>query len=302
MILITGGTGFVGSNIVDKARGKGLSIRCLVRSEAGVQSASGGEPLQKLGVETALGDILQPDTLDEAMQGVSAVIHLVGIRVEVGEATFERIHLDGTKNVVDAAKKAGVRRYIQKSALGTRADSRSRYSQTKWKAEEYVRSSGLHHTIFRPSVIFGKKDGFINLFAKQIRFSPIVPIVAGKTLFQPIWVEDVADGFLQALKKEETIGREYEMVGLDRISMAELIHWIIQAKKTWRLKIHLPFPFMRVNAFILEKILPSPPITRDQLINLEEDNVGDPTVMMRDRGIEPKRVREYLEERFGKNQ
>ena len=296
MILITGGTGFVGSHILRKANEKNIEVKCLVRNE------ERGKKLKENGVETVEGDILNPETLDSAMKDISSVIHLVGIRLEVGEATFEKIHYEGTKNVVDAAKKAGVQRYVHMSALGTRIDSRSNYSRTKWKAEEYVRSSGLKYTIFRPSIIFGVNDGFLNLFANQIRFLPIVPIVAAKTRFQPIWIEDVAECFLGALKKEDTIGNAYELVGRDQFSMAELINGIIQAKNTWRIKIHLPFLFMRVNAFLLEKLLPRPPITRDQLINLEEDNIGDPEPMMRDFGIEPRRVTDYLQERFGKKE
>ena len=294
MILLTGGTGFVGSTIVRKSQERNLKVRCLVRKNGALNA-----PLQEIGVETVEGDILKPETLDRGMEGVSVVIHLVGIRLEIGDANYERIHFEGTKNIVDAAKRAGVKRYIHMSALGVREGSRSRYFQTKWKAEEYVRSSSLQYTIFRPSIIFGQKDEFLNMFAKQIRFSPIVPIVAPKTLFQPIWVEDVAECFLRAIEKKETIGMEYELAGLDRISMENLINAIVEAKKTWRLKIHLPMPMMKVNAFLFEKLLPRPPVTRDNLINLEEDNIGDPEPMMRDFGIVPRRVGEYLAERFG---
>jgi NADH dehydrogenase len=296
-ILITGGTGFVGTNIVKRAIEKGTQLKCLVRSEKKART------LKDFGVETIEGDILQPETLDAAMRGVSGVIHLVGIIAEAGDSTFERIHFEGTKIVVDAVKKAGIKRYIHMSALGVRAGALSRYSQTKWQAEDYVRSTDLNYTIFRPSVIYGKKDGFLNLFAKQIRFSPLVPIVgSGKTLFQPIWVEDVAECFLRSFENEKTIRKEYELVGLDRLSMEEMIDGIILSKKTWRLKIHLPIPFMKVNAFIFEKLLPRPPITRDQLVNLEEDNIGDPDPMMKDFGIEPKRVVDYMDEIFGKQE
>jgi NADH dehydrogenase len=293
-ILITGGTGFVGTNIVERVVQKGIHLRCLVHSEKKART------LKDLGVESIEGDILLPDTLDAALVGVTGVIHLVGIRLEVGEATFERIHFEGTKNVVDAAKRSGVKRYVHMSAVGTHSEARSQYSQSKWKAEEYVRSSGLDYTIFRPSIIFGFNDGFINLFAKQIRFLPIIPIVAKNTRFQPIWVNDVSECFLRSLENEETIRKEYELVGLDRLSMEDLIDGIIHAKKTWRLKIHLPIPFMKVNAFIFEKLLPRPPITRDQLVNLREDNIGNPNPMMKDFGIEPKKVTDYLQERFGK--
>src|SRR3989304_8264423 len=168
MILITGSTGFVGRNIVKKAKEKGLKLKCLVRSPERARSVLGDN------IEFAQGDVLNSNSLDKAMEGVEAIIHLVGIIVETKGASFENVHYHGTVNVVEAAKKAGVKRYLHMSALGTRADAESRYHKTKWQAEENVRNSGLDWTIFRPSVIFGSEDEFINMFIRMIKLSPII--------------------------------------------------------------------------------------------------------------------------------
>jgi NADH dehydrogenase len=260
--------------MVRMASERGLQVRVLSRGEKKPE-------VQNLpGVEWFQGDVLDPASLDRAMEGVETVIHLVGIITEVGEATYERVHYEGTVHVVDAAKRAGIRRYLHMSALGTRPNAVSRYHQTKWKAEEYVRASGLDFTLFRPSIIYGEKDDFINRFAGIVRRAPVVPIIGtGKGKLQPIWVEDVGECYLQALEKEETIGETYELGGPDRYTLEEIIDLVMETLGKRRPKIHIPLPLMRINAFFLEKLLEEPPINRDQLIMLQEDNVCDPTRM-----------------------
>src|SRR5207237_1119041 len=106
-----------------------------------------------------------------------AVIHLVGIISKVGRNTFENVHTQGTQNIVTSAREAGIKRFVHMSALGSRANAVSRYHQSKWAAEEAVRRSGLDYTIFRPSIIYGPKDHFVNLFDKMARFSPVLPVM-----------------------------------------------------------------------------------------------------------------------------
>jgi len=291
MILITGGTGFVGASVVKKGLEKGLRIKCLVRNP------NRAESILTENTELVQGDILNSKSLEQAMAGVNTVIHLVGIIVETKGASFEAVHYHGTVNVVEAAKKAGVKRYLHMSALGTRAEAKSKYHKTKWQAEEYVRSSNLSWTIFRPSIIFGQKDEFLNMLIQMVKLSPVIPIIGrGKGMLQPIWVEDVAECFIRALDKESTIGKVFELGGPDKFNIENLIDLILKIKKKNRCKIHLPISFMKLNAAIMETVLAKPPLTTDQLTMLEEDNTCDIETMEKEFGIEPKRVEEYLKE------
>lgn len=269
-VFITGGTGFVGRSVVRRALAEGHEVCCLVRKRERAKQ------LEALGVQCFEGDILNAGSLIPAMRGCDAVIHLVGIIAEVGKATFEAIHYQGTVNVVKAAQQAGIRRYVHMSALGTRPDAVSRYHQTKWRAEEHVRTSGLEFTIFRPSIIFGKDDQFMNMLIRLVRLSPIVPIIgAGTARLQPIWVEDVAACFIRALQGTKTGNKVYELGGSEPISFEDLIDLLIQRMGKSRLKIHVPVFVMEINAAIMGLVLRRPPLTRDMLIMLQEDNTCD---------------------------
>ena len=151
-VFVTGGTGFVGRAVIQALRAEGYAVRCLVRRGSERDLRGFGA------IERVEGDVMARQSLDDGMTGCDAVVHLVGIiheRPAIG-STFERVHLQGTQNVLDAAAAAGARRYVHMSALGSRPGARSRYHQTKWAAEEAVRSSPLPWTIFRPSIIDGR--------------------------------------------------------------------------------------------------------------------------------------------------
>ena len=285
MILVTGGTGFVGSNIVRLLVKKGQKVRCLVRE------SSPRNVLDGLDVEFCTGDILVPDTLKETLQDIDTVIHLVGIIKEIGGATFERIHTEGTKNVLEAARNAEIKKYIHMSALGTRSGGLSRYHKTKWLAEEAVRNSGLKYVILRPSIICGADDEFVNMFAKMIRqtfITRIIPVIGkGESRMQPIYVGDVAHCFVEAAINENISNKTYEIGGPDAISFNEILDTIMKVMQKARFKIHLPMSMFKPLAFLMEKTLKDPPLNRDQLIMLREDNVCDITEMKSDFNIQP---------------
>jgi NADH dehydrogenase len=201
--------------------------------------------------------------------------------------------------MVTAAKKAGIKRFIHMSALGSSPKAASRYHQTKGKAEEYLRASGLDYTIFRPSIIFGPEDQFINWLCRLIRYSPIIPIIGpGTNKLQPIYVEDVAECFIRALNKPITIGRSYDLGGPAQLTIEGLIDLLLKILNKSRLKIHLPIPLMKLNAGLLERLLPSPPLTRDQLLMLQQDNICDTEPVLKDFGIQlmplEKAIAQYL--------
>lgn len=268
MILITGCTGFVGFSLIQRFIREGKKVRGLVRHPDRVRD------LGYANIEQVRGDILDRAALASAMEGIDQVIHLVGILFENQKAQFKQIHVTGTENVMEAAQKAGVKRYLHVSALGTRPNARSRYHQTKWQAEQCVRQSGLHYTIFRPSVIFGQRDDFTNQFARMARFSPVVPILGdGRAKMQPIWVEDVAHCLVHALDDPTTVGETFELGGPEQLTFREIMDAILRATGKARLKLRLPFPLLKFNATILERLLSHPPITTDQLLMAQENNV-----------------------------
>ncbi len=270
MILITGCSGFVGSTLAAVLVNAGHRVKGLARHPR--QDQHGDFP----DIPMVAGSILEPDSLDRTMEGVDTVIHLVGILVEKGAQTYESVHHQGTRNVLTAALKAGVKRYLHMSALGTREGAASQYHQTKWAAECAVRESNLAWTIMRPSVIFGPRDNFVNIFINMAKFAPALPLLgSGSAQMQPVWVEDVARCFLLALDKPETIGRTYELGGPDRLTFREILEAILEARNKRRLLLPIPFALLKPQAALMERLLPTPPLTNDQLIMAQEDNTCD---------------------------
>jgi uncharacterized protein YbjT (DUF2867 family) len=278
-VFVTGATGFVGEEILRQLHAAGHGIRMLARHP---RSKSVQEDAARHGAEVHAGDVVDAPSLAGALEGIEAVIHLVGIISEVGTNTFEKVHTRGTENMVTAAQQAGVKRFVQMSALGTRPNAVARYHRSKWAAEELVRRSGLDWTIFRPSIIYGSKDHFVNLFAAISRYSPVVPVMgSGRSRLQPVPVADVAACFVGALSKPHSIGQTYDLCGKDVLSFVGVLDAILAVTGRKRLKLHVPMGLARLQAAALEIIFPrllgkAPPLNRDQLLMLNEDNVGDP--------------------------
>lgn len=294
-VFVTGATGFVGRVVIHALRAEGFKVRCLVRR------GSEHELRGQEAVERVEGDVLVRQTLDEGMGGCDAVVHLVGIIREHPRrgVTFERLHVDGTLNVLGAAAAAGVRRYLHMSALGASTSARSQYHKTKWLAEEAVRASALPWTIFRPSIIYGKGDAFVSMLAGMIRRLPLVPVIGeGRQKLQPIPVEQLAEAFQRALTRGETIKQIYEVGGPDSVSMVELLDAIGRALGHRHVrKIHLPIGLMRALAIVLEAI-PTFPLTVDQITMLGEDNTCDPSPFFRTFNLAPIHLQAGLDRLF----
>jgi NADH dehydrogenase len=276
-VLVTGGTGFVGREILARLDGSGHAVRLLVRQPESVTTSG---LARRHRAEVCQGDILEPASLGAAMEGVDAVIHLVGIISEFRANTFERVHIQGTANVVGAARKAGVRRFIHMSALGTRPDAVARYHQSKWIAEEIVRAGGMNWTIFRPSIIYGPGDGFVNLFARMARVSPIMPLIGGgRAKMQPIPVGEVATAFVKALTEPRAVGQMFDLGGGEVLTLEEIVDAVMAATGRRRFKVRVPLFVARCQAAVLEAVFPAllhrpAPLNRDQLLMLREDNTG----------------------------
>lgn len=274
MILLTGSTGFVGTHLLKGLLEAGFQVRCLVRP------GSPGRDKIDPRAEKAYGDILDKESLVKAMVGVETIIHLVGIIEEGPGVSFEAIHVLGAKDVVDAAIGAGVKKFIHMSALGSRESAASRYHRTKWQAEQYVKASGLNFTIFRPAIIFGPGDGFMNRLAQLMGRLPVIPIIGtGKYEFQPIYIEDVVRCFVQAAQNPLTIRGTFELGGPEKLTFNEIIEIIRNALGVKKGTIHIPMAVMKPLVWFMDRFLKHPPVNREQLMMLEEGNVCDITQM-----------------------
>lgn len=265
-ILVTGATGFVGNEVINALNMRGFAPVALIRK--------GSEKKLRYGCEKAYGDVLMPETLDAAMKDIYAVIHLVGIIREVPSkgATFDAMHRQAAENVSAAAERNGVRRFIHMSANGTRENAVSMYHITKYQGEQAVMSKNLDWTIFRPSLIFGQHDTFINMLASYMKKTPVFSYFGdGSYPMQPVFVQDVADCFAAAVDKSETFGKTYCLGGDDTVTYKQLLNMIssVLGKKT----VLLPVPEAVISAGVsMLGGFSWFPITKDQFIMLKEGN------------------------------
>jgi NADH dehydrogenase len=272
-VLVTGGTGFVGPHVVHALRARELPVRVLVRDPRR------GSRAVAWGAELVEGDVTDPASLAAAAGGAAAVVHLVAI-IRGKRADFERVMAQGTRNVVEAAKGAGVGRIVLASALGL--DERSKdavpYFAAKWEMERAVRDSGVDHVILRPSFVFAREGGVLPTFVRLARYAPVTPIVgSGRRRLQPIWIDDVAEYYARAVDEPRAVNRTFDVGGPDAVTWNELWERLKRVLGSRRPSLHVPVGLMRAQAALTER-LPGAPVTRDQLTMLElgDNVVGSP--------------------------
>jgi NADH dehydrogenase len=295
-IFVTGATGFVGHAVVRALLAHGFLVRCLVRpgSEAALRGFES--------IDRVPGDVLEPGGLAASVEGCGGFIHLVGIIREhrARGITFDRLHTQATANMLALAHEAGVKRYIQMSALGTRPGATSRYHQTKWQAEEVVRASALDWTIMRPSLIYGPGDEFISVLARMLRRLPVMPVLGdGQYRVQPVTVDHVAEGFARALQAPAAVAQTYEIGGPEACRFVDLLDEVGAAIGRRRVrKLHVPLGIVKAMTRALGW-MPLFPVTRDQLIMLEEGSVTDPRRFYADFKITPEALPHGLTRMLG---
>ena len=293
-IFISGGTGFVGEHLVAELLRNGHTVRLLVHNRSTAPAEQG--------IERVEGDITRIESSADGLSGCDALINLVGIIREFPSRgiTFERLHVGATANMLAAAARSGISRYLHMSALGTRPNAVSAYHQTKWRAEEQVRASDLEWTIFQPSLIFGPHDAFINMLAAQLRLAPVMPLIgSGSYRLQPIHADDVARCFSRALEMPMTIGRTFELCGNDRLSYKALLDMVAETLGRQKpFKPRLPLGLMKLVIPVLQKV-PSFPITADQLQMLLEESIGGDE-WQQVFGFAPRGLRDGIAEYLGK--
>jgi len=282
LIAVTGATGFVGRHIATTLARRGHSVRALVRSPSQART------LETLGVELVPGDLVDAAALRTLTRGANAVVHLVGIIVEAGRATFHAVHVEGTRRMVEAARSAGVGRFVYMSAVSARDEpDATPYHRTKWQAEELVRTSGLSHAVFRPSIISGPASPPIRTLARLHRWSPVVPVFGdGHFPTQPVWVEDVALAFALAVEQPALAGA-FELGGPEVLTYEEFLLAIGRAARHPRPLVHLPLGLARAAAGAFDLLGAAAPLTSDQLQMLVEGSATPANAIESVFGIRP---------------
>jgi NADH dehydrogenase len=266
-VLVVGGSGFVGRYVVHRLVNAGYRVVVPTRRRDNARHLFLLPTVQV--VEADVGDAA---TLDRLVAGSAAVVNLVGILNEGGAETFARAHVDVPANIVAACRTAGVRRFLQMSALNADPAGPSRYQRSKGEAEAAIVASGLDWTIFQPSVIFGREDSFLNLFAKLVRVLPVMAVGGADVRFQPVFVGDVADCFVRALTEDATIGQKYPLCGPRVYTLRELVRYVGEVSGHERPVVALGPSLARLQALALE-MLPGKLMSRDNLASMERDSV-----------------------------
>ena len=282
LIAVTGATGFVGRHIAAVLTRRGHAVRALVRRP--IQART----LASLGVELVPGDLADVAALKTLTRGTHAVVHLVGIIVEKGPATFHAVHVDGTRRVVEAARQAGIERFVHMSAVGARDErGATPYHRTKWHAEQLVRASGLSHAVFRPSIISGPESAPIRTLARLHRWSPVVPVFGdGRFPTQPVWVEDVALAFALSVEQPSLSG-VFELGGPQVLTYEEFLLAIGRAAGHPRPLVHMPLALARAAAGAFDLLGAAAPLTSDQLQMLVEGSATPDNAIESVFGIRP---------------
>lgn len=268
-VVVVGGSGFVGRHLVARLAATGHAVVVPTR-----RRESAKHLILLPTVEVVEADVYDRAALARLLAGANAVVNLVGILNETGRATFARSHVELVRTLTTACASAGVPRFLQMSALHADPAGPSRYQRSKGEAEGIVKASSLAWTIFRPSVIFGPEDAFLNLFAQLSRLLPVVALASPDARFQPVYVGDVAHCMVHALTDDATTGQSYDLCGPAAYTLRDLVRYVGQVSGAVRPIVPLGPTLSRLQATVLE-MLPGTLMSRDNLASMTRDSVCD---------------------------
>ncbi len=277
IVTVFGGSGFVGRSVVRALCKQGWRVRVAMRRpHLGGDLKLAGDVGQ---VQLVQANVRNRLSIERALDGVDAVVNLVGILYERGAQSFQGTQALGARNIAELTARKGIAQLVYMSAIGADADSRSAYARTKGEAEASTRQHVPGAIILRPSIIFGPEDGFFTRFAEMARMSPILPLIGGDTKFQPVHVGDVADAVAAALSKPDAAGKTFELGGPRVYTMKELLVYITKQIDRARLLLPLPAFLAQTMGYVigaLSRLNPffGPPLTGDQVELLKHDSVA----------------------------
>ncbi len=291
MILITGASGYVaGFTLAELTKsGQATHVKGLIRSE------SQAEKVRGFGAVPVIGDVTDPASLARAMEGVDTVIHLAAVNRDRGESTMARVNAQGTINVVEAARAAGVRRIINLVGLG--ADEKRPYplASSQGRGVRAIMESGIPYTILETSVIFGEGDEFITTLAGLARIPPFMVVPGdGKTVFQPIAAQDVADCIVKSIGLPDTLNARLQVCGAEVVTLEAIIDAIVAALGIKRLKIKVPVGLLKLPVMLMDKLLPKPLVTPSLLAMLGVNNTATDNKTITLFGIDPLKLRDGI--------
>ena len=267
---VFGGSGFVGRYVVQRLAALGYVTRIAVRDPEGAMFL---RPMGRVGqIVPMFASLAHDATVARAVEGAELVVNLVGILAERRAGDFTRLQAQGAGRIASLSAAAGVRRMVQLSAIGADTASPSVYARTKAEGEAAVLAAMPNATVLRPSLVFGPEDKFFNRFAAMAQVLPFMPVIAGDTRMQPVYVGDVADAVLAGLTRLDAAGVTYELGGPRVWTFREILAYILRETRRKRPLVNIPMGLARFQASIAEK-LPTKPFTRDQLLLLSRDNV-----------------------------
>lgn len=281
---VFGGAGFIGRQVVQRLAREDYVVRVAGRDTVRARA------LQTMGrvgqIAPIAADIMDEAGVARAVEGASVVVNTVGIL----HGDFERIQAEGPVRVGRLSAAAGVEKLVHISAIGADAGSESRYARSKAAGESGLLAAFPHATILRPSIVFGPGDGFFGRFGQMAMMLPFMPVIAGDTRFQPVYVGDVAEAVMAALANPDAAGKTYELGGPRAWSFRELLAFIVKETGRSRRLVEIPMGIAQLQARFAE-LLPNPPVTRDQLILLQRDNVvGQGALTLAELGIAPQSI------------
>jgi NADH dehydrogenase len=248
VILLTGASGLVGRALLSRLAENAVPVRCLVRDPRRLGA-------QRVNVQIALGDLADPPSFRNAMRGVDTVIHLAAAIRDQTQGSIEELAAIATWRMVDAARRAGVARFVFFSALGASTQSRSRFLRAKALAEAAVRDSELATMVFAPSIIYAPGDPFLSLLERQARLPAVMPVMgSGRAAYQPIWVEDVADCVIAALGRPGSNDQRYELAGPQTMTYEEIVALVLECRGRRRHIVHVPTPVVLRSLKLLERL------------------------------------------------
>jgi NADH dehydrogenase len=283
-IVVIGATGFVGSHLVPWLAGSGHRVRAISRSGRTVSDW----PESVVGLA---GDVETGNGLAAAMLGADAVVHLVAIPRETGGRNFEQVNVHGVERALEAAREAGVRRFVHLSALGVTDDPKLRFLSSKWRGEALVRESMLDWVVIRPPLLFGEGDGFFNLIKTTLTWwSPGIVAIPGDggTRFQPLSVDDLALAIERSLTDAGRAGSVYELGGPDYLTYADIVDRVMAVTGRRRLKLNMPIPLISALTTVTDRLLPIFPVSHDQIGSLSQPNFTDLDAFERAFGKSPR--------------
>ncbi|HET6307079.1 MAG TPA: complex I NDUFA9 subunit family protein, partial [Rhodopila sp.] len=270
---VFGGSGFIGRYVVKRLAQQGYIVRVPSRDPEGALFL---KPMGMVGQVVPLyASVTNEATVHRAVVDAEVVVNLVGILSESRKVSFEAIHVEGAACIARMAAAAGVRRLVHVSAIGADPDSPSRYGASKGQGEQAVRAAFPGATVLRPSLVFGQEDALFNRFAAMARLAPFMPVIAGDTKMQPVFVGDVADAVMAALGSPATQGRVFEIGGPRVWTFREILAFVLATTRRHRALVDVPMAIARMQAAVLQHV-PGKPLTPDQLLMLSRDNVVAP--------------------------